>query len=181
MPLVSGAEDKLLGMGFTKIQCDQAASMLGDDCDPQDAIQFIFAAMDDVGSSAAVSGISSEPMTLPQLKMMLVVRRDLGMSVGKTSSQCSHAALGCERAARARAPEYLAQWIATGEAIVCVSAESQTALISLREAATSASLVTHTVSDAGRTEVSPGTVTVLAIGPGPVQLVDTITRHLKLL
>ena len=37
------------------------------------------------------------------------------------------------------------------------------------------------VQDAGRTQVEPGSETVLAVGPGPVSDVDKITGKLKLL
>jgi len=42
-------------------------------------------------------------------------------------------------------------------------------------------LPTHVVRDAGRTEVAAGSVTVLAVGPGPVALIDTVTGKLRLL
>lgn len=35
--------------------------------------------------------------------------------------------------------------------------------------------------DAGRTQIDPGSRTVLGIGPAPVSEVNKITRHLKLL
>ena len=37
------------------------------------------------------------------------------------------------------------------------------------------------IKDAGRTQIAPGSKTVLAIGPGPASLIDQCTGHLKLL
>jgi PTH2 family peptidyl-tRNA hydrolase len=63
----------------------------------------------------------------------------------------------------------------------------------LEKKANEAGLCTHLVLDAGRTQIEPGSKTVLAIGPGIVLLVvylhctevdekvDAITGHLKLM
>ena len=37
------------------------------------------------------------------------------------------------------------------------------------------------IKDAGRTQIAPGSKTVLAIGPGPASIIDKCTGHLKLL
>ena len=47
--------------------------------------------------------------------------------------------------------------------------------------AEAAGLPTYVVQDAGRTEVAAGSCTVLAIGPGAKDKVDTVTGELKLL
>ena len=42
-------------------------------------------------------------------------------------------------------------------------------------------LPAYIVHDAGRTQIAAGSQTVLAIGPGPKSVVDTVTGHLSLL
>ena len=42
-------------------------------------------------------------------------------------------------------------------------------------------LVSYLVCDAGHTQLAPNTLTVLAVGPGPVSLVDRVTGDLKLM
>lgn len=60
------------------------------------------------------------PLTQPHnLKMVMVVRTDLGMKKGKIAAQCSHAALGSYRIAMKNAPDILNQWEAAGEPKVC--------------------------------------------------------------
>ncbi|CAG8490699.1 3662_t:CDS:2 [Dentiscutata erythropus] len=36
------------------------------------------------------------------------------------------------------------------------------------------------IQDAGHTQVDPGSKTVMGVGPGPVELIDKVTGHLKL-
>jgi peptidyl-tRNA hydrolase len=45
--------------------------------------------------------------------------------------------------------------------------------------AQSAGFVVHLVKDAGHTEVEPGTITVLGIGPGPRRSIDALVGDLK--
>lgn len=42
-------------------------------------------------------------------------------------------------------------------------------------------LNTYIVRDAGHTQVDPGSMTVAGIGPGDSDLIDSVTRNLKLL
>ncbi|KAI7994976.1 putative peptidyl-tRNA hydrolase 2 [Camellia lanceoleosa] len=91
-----------------------------------------------------------------ELKMVLVVRQDLKMGAGKIASQCAHAATGMYSELMQRNK--------------------------LKEAAENIGLPTFVVADAGRTQVSAGSKTVLAIGPaGSKASVDSITRKLRLL
>lgn len=42
-------------------------------------------------------------------------------------------------------------------------------------------LPAYIVQDAGRTQIAAGSQTVLAIGPGPKSVIDSVTGHLSLL
>ncbi|XP_003427377.2 peptidyl-tRNA hydrolase 2, mitochondrial isoform X1 [Nasonia vitripennis] len=121
------------------------------------------------------------PRTLQ--KLVLIVRTDLSMGQGKIASQCAHAALECYLKASKGffKPIGPKLWLMTGQPKIVLRVQSETELMSLAEAAKKAGLSTVAIRDAGRTQLKPGTVTVLGIGPGAADRVDSVTSHLKLL
>lgn len=113
--------------------------------------------------------------------MVLVVNGELPMTKGKTGAQCAHAAVGaCERAMRS-ASSFMNAWVRVGQTKICLRGDSTRHLETLQAAAENAGLVTYLVEDAGRTQIAPGSKTVLAVGPAPGDRVDAITGSLKLL
>lgn len=112
-----------------------------------------------------------------ELKMVACVRNDLAMSKGKIAAQCGHAFLGAYRVAR-RLPlgrEWAKAWLSRACAKIALKVDSEAALYQIHEAAKAAGLPCMVIEDAGRTEVEPGTRTVLGIGPAPKALIDAIT------
>ena len=115
------------------------------------------------------------------LKMVVCVRQDLGMSKGKVAAQCGHAVLGAYKIARRAAPEYVKAWEWRGQAKIVLKVENEADLDALAAAARAAGLPYTVIEDAGRTEVEPGTRTVIGIGPAPRGDIDAITGKLRLL
>jgi PTH2 family peptidyl-tRNA hydrolase len=111
-------------------------------------------------------------------KLALVVRTDLGMSVGKISSQCVHAAVAASRIA---VPENRKGWFDSCEVTVVLAADSEATMYETYQKATRSGVPAYAWVDVGRTEVMPNTVTVLAIGPAPWVLVDGVCEGLFLL
>ena len=118
-----------------------------------------------------------------ELKMVLCVRTDLKMTPGKIAAQCVHAALGACRDAMAdkKLSNVLSHWSMTGEKTVALKVESEAAMLGLEASAVRAGLIAYIVCDAGRTQIDPGSRTVLAIGPAKRSQIDAITGTLKLL
>ncbi|CAB0013831.1 unnamed protein product [Nesidiocoris tenuis] len=116
-------------------------------------------------------------------KLVIVVRTDLGMGKGKIAAQCSHATLGCYKQAMKRYPELLEAWEAAGQPKVVVKLDTggEDGLEELAALAKSKRLPAKIIHDAGRTQIASGSATVVGIGPGPVDLVNQVTAHLKLL
>ncbi|KAF7199138.1 peptidyl-tRNA hydrolase 2, mitochondrial isoform X1 [Nothobranchius furzeri] len=115
-----------------------------------------------------------------EFKMVLVVRNDLKMGKGKIAAQCSHAAVAAYRQVQRRNPELLRQWEYCGQPKVVVKAPDEDTLIQLLAHAKEVGLTVSLIQDAGRTQIAPGSRTVLGVGPGPADLIDRVTGHLKL-
>jgi len=54
-------------------------------------------------------------------------------------------------------------------------------LLEVKKLAESIKLPVVQVQDSGLTQIPPGTITCIGIGPAPVDLVDRVTNDLKLL
>ncbi|KAG5983693.1 hypothetical protein E4U55_007442 [Claviceps digitariae] len=121
-----------------------------------------------------------------ECKLVLVVRTDLGMTKGKIAAQCSHATLACYKTLLRSKPDgpqakLLRRWEKRGQAKIAVQVKSEKELTELRWKALDLGLTAEVIQDAGRTQIDPGSLTVLGVGPGPKSLVDQVTGHLKLL
>lgn len=113
------------------------------------------------------------------MKQVIVMRTDLGMSVGKMVSQGCHAAE--EGAINSYVNAFFKSWIVSGRKKVVLKVSSEKELQDLTNKAVSAKLRISIVNDAGRTELEPGTWTCIAIGPAEDAEIDKITGHLELL
>jgi len=114
------------------------------------------------------------------IKQVIVVRSDLGMGKGKIAAQVGHACvLGAENVRRSH-PDWFDRWWHGQEKIV-LKVDSESALEKIKRAAIDLNLPWSEVTDAGHTQIAPGTFTCLSIGPAPEDLVDKITGDLKLL
>ncbi len=98
------------------------------------------------------------------MKQVIVVNSDVKMSCGKKAAQVAHASLGAYRKAKKLSPELVSEWEAEGERKIVLTAPLEK-LLELRAWADSRSIPSYLVRDAGLTELPPGTVTALGIGP----------------
>ena len=114
-------------------------------------------------------------------KLVVAVREDLGLSSGKTAVQVAHAAVGCVMKARATNAKWYSRWDHEGGKKVVVHVEREEDLRSLERIADKEGLPLYLVSDAGLTEVPPGTITCIGLGPAPDHLLNPLTGSLPLL
>lgn len=111
------------------------------------------------------------------MKQVIVARADLGMGEGKLAAQVAHASLQAYEEADARDRR---EWKGGGQKKVVLQASGESELFELAERARLEGVPHAIVRDAGHTELEPGTVTTLAVGPAPDDHVDTVTGHLSL-
>lgn len=114
-------------------------------------------------------------------KLVIAVRSDLELSKGKLAVQVAHAAVMAAFDAKAHHRKWFSEWWSEGQKKVVVRGGTLHDLHALRAKARSMGLTTALVEDAGLTELPPGTVTCLGIGPGPNAIVDQVTGGLKLI
>ncbi len=114
-------------------------------------------------------------------KLVVVVREDLNLSCGKLAVQVAHAAVECVLKSKKVKNPWLDEWLREGQKKVVVKAKNLEELYELQFRARNLGLVTSIIKDAGLTEVPPGTVTCLGIGPGPEEIINKVTGSLPLL
>ncbi|KAJ5221436.1 peptidyl-tRNA hydrolase 2 [Penicillium citrinum] len=117
-----------------------------------------------------------------EVKLVLVIRTDLGMTKGKMAAQASHATLACYKYFQSHQPDspILSRWERGGQAKIALQIKSEDDMILLQAQAMSMGLCARVIQDAGRTQIAAGSRTVLGV-LGPKSVVDSVTGHLKLL
>jgi PTH2 family peptidyl-tRNA hydrolase len=113
--------------------------------------------------------------------MILVIRTDLDMSIGKMIAQACHAAVSVNEEAKKIYSKKWRSWRDEGAKKVAVEVDSLEELQELAQKAEDLNIINIIIQDAGYTEVKPGTVTVLGLGPDNSHKIDKITGNLPLL
>ena len=111
-------------------------------------------------------------------KQAIIVRKDLKMSRGKIATQSSHAST---EATLKSDTEKVKAWRIDGMKKVVLKANSQEELLLIKKEADKQKITNALIKDAGRTEIKPGTITALGIGPEKEEIIDKVTGKLKLL
>jgi PTH2 family peptidyl-tRNA hydrolase len=116
-----------------------------------------------------------------EFKQVLVFRSDLKLSKGKIAVQAGHAAVTAAQETRKRHRDWWKEWLFEGQRKIAVKVKDETQLLEVEEQAKKLDLPSALIVDKGLTEVPPGTITCLGIGPIPAEKVDNLTGKLPLL
>jgi len=111
-------------------------------------------------------------------KQCLIIRNDVKMSCGKRCAQAGHAAIGAYNGADKSLQK---AWMAEGQKKVVLKANDERTLFHLKFLAEQAGISHSLIQDAGMTEIPPGTITALGLGPAESRDLDKITGNLTLL
>lgn len=116
-------------------------------------------------------------------KQAIVVRTDLKMGKGKIATQVAHASLGAYRTAKSKKSyrDIVRFWEGVSEKKVVLKVSDLKKLKSLYSKAKGMKIPCVMIRDAGHTQLKPGTITALGIGPAEENKIDKITKDLKLL
>ncbi len=123
----------------------------------------------------------SSKMATEECKMVIVVRNDLKLSKGKAAAQAGHAAVSCAFASNKKDPKTFREWWDKGQAKIVLKVDSEAQLYEIKSFADAQGIINCVITDAGRTEIAPGTVTCIGLGPAKVSDMNRLTGELKML
>ena len=113
-------------------------------------------------------------------KQVIIARAELNLSRGKWCAQAAHASVMATEEARRHHRSWYKRWLEEGQRKVVLQVASPEELRRIKAMADEGGMPTAIVEDYGLTEVAPGTVTCIGIGPAPNGLVDKVTGSLAL-
>lgn len=196
----------VIGMGISENAAIRALYHTGND-DPELAVAWIFENIEnsDLHKPFAPPPIGLSKKQVPQMgpvchsldevevtretedetpKMVFVVNSELSMGPGKMAAQVGHATLHLFRHVQEgkdeKACAEMKQWEETGGKKVVVRGNNAQHLLALKKRSYELRIPNVMVHDAGRTQVEPGSLTVLALF-GRSSLLDKVTGKLRLL
>jgi len=103
------------------------------------------------------------------------------MSKGKLAVQVAHAAVSSYIQASNSSRRWTEGWIREGQPKIVCKVATLDDLLRIYNDALRKKLPVSIIKDAGRTEIPPGTITCVGIGPAPTEAIDSITGKLPLL
>jgi len=114
-------------------------------------------------------------------KQVIIVRKDVKMSVGKIAAQVAHAAVSAAEITRKTRRKWYKEWMIEGQRKIVLEVDSVDELLKIYDLAKEKNLPVALIKDMGLTELPPDTITTIGIGPAPENIINSLTGKLKLL
>lgn len=130
-------------------------------------------------------------------KQVIIIRRDLDMSIGKAIAQGAHASVAAVQQGSfvstlsddpsfvdylcIELKEDIEEWSNGSHTKIVLGVDSEEEMLDLYSKAQNAGLRRSIIKDEGRTELRGQNYTAMAIGPADPEKINAITGHLKLL
>ncbi|MDK2790855.1 MAG: peptidyl-tRNA hydrolase, family [Methanothermococcus sp.] len=114
-------------------------------------------------------------------EQVIIIRNDLKMGKGKIAAQACHASIESFIHAQKICPNIVKEWLRSGQKKVVLKVNSEKELLEVFKNANIEGLPCSLIRDAGRTQLEPGTITAVGIGPEKEDNINKITGKLKLL
>ncbi|MDX1798247.1 MAG: peptidyl-tRNA hydrolase Pth2 [Candidatus Lokiarchaeia archaeon] len=118
---------------------------------------------------------------MEEYKQVILVRTDLKMGTGKKCAQSCHASVTASDLVRIQNKTLWKNWKNSGQKKVVLKIQNIEQLKEIVVKLESKKITYFVVSDAGLTQLTPGTTTAVGIGPILSTEIDKITGDLKLL
>ncbi len=115
-----------------------------------------------------------------EYKQIIALRNDIEMSKGKLVVQGAHAAVAAVMITRNKKPFFVHRWFKEGQKKVVIRINTLEELLEIKKKAEEMDIPCALIQDRGLTELEPGTITALGIGPAPERVIDKITGDLPL-
>ena len=119
------------------------------------------------------------------LKMVFLVRQDLKMKAGKIAAQVAHAAIGLYDdiifGNNKYQQEALDFWVDYGQKKIVLKVPNLEVMNSALNQCKQNNIANCLITDAGCTQIPPGSKTVLGIGPNTSEKINKITGQFKLM
>ncbi|XP_044261766.1 probable peptidyl-tRNA hydrolase 2 [Tribolium madens] len=177
--------EALISMGISENHAQEALFCTGNES-VEAAVSYVFTNLlheDNDDENLVPPGAENNVDESPKrYKMTFVVNTALKMGLGKTAAQVAHACLGLYREMRITGDreDALNEWDYFGEKKIILKGENTEHLEALFNKAKEMNVPCYLVSDAGHTQIPPGSVTVLSVF-GDEEEVNAITGTLSLL
>ena len=141
-----------------------------------------------------VRGFSLRPTALKPVnpgrcKQVILIRKDLHMSAGKSAAQAAHASVAAllkfneskdNEVIKINKDEVLKNWLDDKFTKICLAVNSEQELKDIYERAVALGLPASLIKDAGYTELEGENYTTVSIGPSYNENFQGLTSHLEL-